>query len=236
MNGWELTKLVAGIGSAIVVALVGYWFSGQVINPPYPERAGYTVEGVPPVDLAALQRSWPSGLNHPGDPERLRGYLANIEKAVIAAPAGGPAAAPAAPVDLGTLLAAASSERGASSAKVCLTCHTFEQGGPNRLGPNLFGIVGRPLAAHAGFAYSPAMKGHGGNWTYEQLDTYLTSPAKAIPGNKMAFAGLRNPRDRANLLAYLATLGPNRLPYPPPAAAPSAGAGPLTPAGPRTAP
>jgi cytochrome c len=217
MSGWELTKIISGITTAVIVALAGYWFSGQVIAPPFPDRPIYEVEGVPPVDLAAIQRSWPAGLNHPGDSERLRGYLANIEKAVVAAPAGGGAvAAPAAPVDLGTLLAAASSDRGSSSAKVCLTCHTFNRGEPNRLGPNLFGIVGRPLAASGGFAYSPALKSHGGSWTYEQLDAYLTSPAKAIPGNKMAFAGIRNPRDRANLLAYLASLSPGAPPFPAP--------------------
>ena len=225
MDGWEQTKVVVAAGSAVVVALGGYWFAGQVIAPAYPERESYGVEGVAPVDLAALQRSWPSGLGEPGGPERLRGYLANIENAVIAAPAGGTAAAPAAPVDLGTLLASASGDRGAGNAKVCQTCHTFEQGGPDRLGPNLFGVVGRAVAARSGFAYSSAMKGHGGNWTYEQLDAYLTNPAKAIPGNKMAYAGLRNPRDRANLLAYLASVSPGAPSFPAPQPADTAAAG-----------
>ena len=143
--------------------------------------------------------------------------MANIEKAVVPQPAGGTAGpVAAAPVDLGTLLASADAERGKGTAKLCASCHTLDQGGANRVGPNLWAVVGRDVGGHGGFAYSPAMAGHAGNWTYEELDRYLTSPARAIPGNKMAFNGVRNPKDRANLLAYLATLGGARVPYPAP--------------------
>jgi cytochrome c len=216
MSGWELTKIVGAVGSAVVVAIAATWFSGEVIKPEYPERASFGVEGVQAVDLASLQRSWPSGLSQPGAPERLEGYLADIEKAVVNVPGGGTGPAAAAPVDLGTLLASANADRGANTAKVCLSCHTFEQGGPNRLGPNLWGVVGRPVGSKAGFAYSPAMASHGGSWTYETLDAYLTSPARAVPGNKMAYAGLRNPKSRADLIAYLARQGAGAPPFPPP--------------------
>jgi cytochrome c len=217
MDRWEWTKVGASVMLAVGVIVVGNWASGLIFDGDYPERQGYPIEGVAPVDLAAVQRSWPVGLGQPGDEAKLRGYMANIEKAVLPVPAGGAVAtAAAAPVDLGTLLAGADAERGKGTAKLCASCHTFDQGGANRVGPNLWGVVGRDVAGKGGFAYSPAIAGHPGAWTYEELDRYLASPARAIPGNKMAFNGVRNPKDRANLLAYLATLGGARLPYPPP--------------------
>ena len=220
MDRWEWTKVGAAVGAALLVMFAGSWFSGQVIGVSYPERRGYAVEGVAPVDLAALQRSWPAGLGRPGDPAELRGYIGNIEKAVLpVAAAGGTASVQAAPVDLGTLLAAADAGQGESAAKVCLACHTFGQGEPNRVGPNLWGVIGRPVAAAPGFAYSPAIEAHGGAWTYEQLDRYLASPSRAIPGNKMAFAGIRRDQDRANVLAYLGSLGADAVPFPAPVAA-----------------
>lgn len=224
MDRWEATKVGAAIILAVGVLVVGNWISALVIDVHYPEREGYPIEGVAPIDLAAAQRSWPDGLSQPGDEAKLRGYMAHIEKAVLPAPAPGIAApAAAAPVDLGTLLAGADAERGKGTAKLCASCHTFEQGGPNRVGPNLWGLVGRDVGSRGGFAYSPAMARHTGAWTYQELDRYLTSPGRAIPGNKMAFNGVRNPKDRANLLAYLGTLGSTRVPYPAPKAIPAEG-------------
>lgn len=223
MDGWEWTKVGTAVTAAVAVMLSGYWFSGELINVDYPEARGYGVEGAVPVDLASLQRAWPSGMNQPGDPAELRGYMAHIEKAVLpVSEAGAGTAAEAVPADLGTLLAAADPARGESVGKVCASCHTFEQGGPNRVGPNLWAIVGRPVASTPGFAYSDALAGHAGAWTYEQLDAYLESPARAIPGNKMSYAGLRNPRSRANLLAWLGTLNRTPAPFPAPAPAPVA--------------
>lgn len=217
MDRWEWTKITVSVVAALGVAFGGSWFAGQVIKVHYPEHQGYPIEGVAPVDLAAAQRSWPGGLSQPGDEAKLRGYMANIEKAVPQGPGTGTAAlAAAAPVDLGTLLASADAERGKGTARVCASCHTFDQGGANRVGPNLWAVVGRDVGGKGGFAYSPAIAGHPGAWTYQELDRYLTSPARAIPGNKMAFNGVRNPKDRANLLAYLRTLGAARAPYPAP--------------------
>lgn len=217
MDRWEWTKVGASVILAVGVVVVGNGISGLVFDVQYPERQGYPIEGVAPVDLAAVQRSWPGGLSQPGDEAKLRGYMANIEKAVLPVPATGIAApTAAAPVDLGTLLASADAERGKGTARLCASCHTFDQGGANRVGPNLWGVVGRDVGGKGGFAYSPAIAGHAGAWTYQELDRYLASPARAIPGNKMAFNGVRNPKDRANLLAYLATLGGARVPYPAP--------------------
>jgi cytochrome c len=78
----------------------------------------------------------------------------------------------------------------------------------------LWGVVGRPVGSHAGFAYSPAMKAHGGSWTYDQLFEFLASPARDVPGTKMSFAGLRRPEDRAAVIRYLATLGNGAPPLP----------------------
>ena len=88
-------------------------------------------------------------------------------------------------------------EKGQATAKQCQACHTFEKGGPNRVGPNLWGIVGRPRASEAGFNYSAAMKAKGGKWTFDELNKFLANPRGYIPGTNMTFAGLsRGPAAR----------------------------------------
>ena len=115
---------------------------------------------------------------------------------------------------LAALLSAASAERGAKLVRKCAACHSFTKGGPNKVGPALYGVVGRDVAAVPGFSYSKALRGKGGKWTYEQLDCFLAKPRKCVPGTKMAFAGLRKERERADLIAYLRTLSDNPLPLP----------------------
>jgi len=88
----------------------------------------------------------------------------------------------------------------------CEICHSAEQGGAHKIGPNLFGIVGKTSGMQEGYTYSPAMMGAGIEWTAENLATFLAGPAAMVPGTKMGFPGFQNPADEANLIAYLETL------------------------------
>jgi cytochrome c len=114
-------------------------------------------------------------------------------------------AAPAADEPLPVRFASADVGRGEASAKKCAACHTLGKGEANRVGPNLYGIVGRPKASEAGFNYSAAMKSQKGNWTPEDLDTYLANPKAMVPGTTMSFAGIPRGKERADLIVFLNT-------------------------------
>jgi cytochrome c len=116
---------------------------------------------------------------------------------------GGQAEAPQ-PIEV--RLANSSPERGQSAAKVCLACHSFEKGGPNKQGPNLWGVVGRPRASEQGFNYSAGMKAKTGNWSFDDLDKFLASPKGFVPGTAMGFAGIARDTQRADVINYLHTL------------------------------
>jgi cytochrome c len=115
-------------------------------------------------------------------------------------------------------LAKASVDKGKSIAKQCQACHTFEKGGPNRVGPNLYGVVDRPRASHPGFNYSSAMKSKGGKWTFDELDKFITDPRGDISGTAMTFAGIKNDQQRADVIDFLHTLSDNPEPLPKPEA------------------
>ena len=124
------------------------------------------------------------------------------------------AAAPSEPLPV--LLAKADPAKGQAAAKKCQSCHTFEKGGPNKVGPNLYGVIGRPIASHPGFNYSAALKGTGGEWTFVSLDNFVQNPKGFAPGTTMAFAGVPSGNERADLLAYLRTQAENPVPLPAP--------------------
>lgn len=124
------------------------------------------------------------------------------------------------------MMASASIEKGQATAKQCQACHTFEKGGPNRVGPNLWGIVGRARASEPGFNYSAAMKAKGGNWTFGELYAFLANPRGYISGTNMTFAGLSRGQQRADVIDFLNTLSDTPQPLPKAAAnAPAAPAG-----------
>lgn len=148
-------------------------------------------------------------------PEKMGYVVEGVEEEA----GGGEAAAP---VAIATLLPTADAAKGAEVFKKCASCHTVTQGGAAGVGPNLYGIVGAKHGNQAGFAYSDALIGKPGPWSFEAMNDWLTSPKAYAPGTKMSFAGLSKPEDRANLLVYLNGLGSN-LPLP---AAPAAVAAP----------
>lgn len=126
--------------------------------------------------------------------------------------------------DKGALLIAALNKadpaKGEKGLGICMACHGFEKGAPNKLGPGLYGIMGMKIASHEGFTYSAALKDHGGEWTFENMSAWLESPQTFAPGTTMAYAGLKDLQKRADLIAYLNQNSDNPLPIPEPQAAP----------------
>lgn len=120
-------------------------------------------------------------------------------------------------IDIAAVMAKADPTAGKQIFSKCAICHTIGKGEANKIGPNLWGIVGAPTGRHKEFAYSTAMQNHAkenGMWGYEQLYRYLWSPKAYVPGTKMAFAGIKNDIERANLIAYLRTMADSSLPLP----------------------
>ena len=143
-----------------------------------------------------------------------------LEKPAIAvsdeAPQTATASAPAQDLPpIAPKLAGANVEAGkAIFQKQCFTCHTVDKGGPNKVGPNLWGVIMRAKASHAGFSYSSALQGKGGDWSYEDVDHMIFKPTAYVKGTKMAFAGLPKEQERADVIAFLRTMADSPKPLP----------------------
>ena len=156
-----------------------------------------------------------------------QGYAISAGEGGAATESAG-AAAPAVEL-VSPLLASADAAAGENIFKKCAACHTIEEGGPNKTGPNLWNIVNRPVASHEGFKYSAAMTAFGSDgkvWDYEHLSQFTHKPKALVSGTAMGFAGLPKLQDRANLIAFLRTQSPNPAPLPDASAAPAADAAP----------
>jgi cytochrome c len=152
------------------------------------------------------------------------GYVVQgVEEATSSGTAAQTPAQEATP-DWGTVLPKADAAQGQQVAQRCAQCHDWSKGGPDKIGPNLWGVIGRPRGSKPGFSYSSAMSSSHDPWTFDKLFVYLKSPASMVPGTKMTFAGLRSAQDRINLIAYLRTQSDSPMAIPPPspkAAAPA---------------
>jgi len=143
------------------------------------------------------------------------GYLVEVESAEADADHGDTAETEAPEeVSLAALLAEGDAEKGQKQAKKCAACHSFDEGGPNKVGPNLYGIVGRDIAAADGFAYSSDMQAMDDTWSYENLAKFLAKPKDFIPGTIMGFAGLKKDSQIADLITYLRSISPDAPPLP----------------------
>jgi cytochrome c len=152
---------------------------------------------------------------HSERPEKMGYPIAGVQEE------GSGGAAAEQPIE--TYLATADPAKGEQTFNKCMACHNADKGGPNQMGPNLWGVLGEAIGQGKGFAFSDALSKKGGTWNWDNLSQWLTSPKAFAPGTKMTFAGLSNPQDRANVIAFLNTHSDSPLPLPKaPAAAPAA--------------
>lgn len=142
------------------------------------------------------------------------------------APGGAKAASKSIAEPIETLLASASAEHGAQIAKQCAICHNFQEGQGPKIGPDLYGVVGRKIATAPGFNYTAGLKALGGTWTFDQLNKWITDPRAMVPGTAMTFAGLSSEKQRADVIAYLDSLSKTPVPLPKASAAPAAASAP----------
>lgn len=158
---------------------------------------------------------------------KIPGY--DLPQAADASAGAAEAAKPATPLPI--LLAKADAARGEKAIAKCKTCHSFEKGGPNKIGPHLYGTIGHQVGHSEGFAYSKGMKDHGGEWNFENLNEFLTNPKKAVPGTLMNFAGISKEEERADILVWLNSQSDAPKPLPAVVEAPAGAAPAAAPAG-----
>ena len=196
MSSFELNKILGACLFAGLIAMVSFVVPKELFKEGH--EGGYG-SGHEATELA-----------HEGAATEGAGEAA----AESAGEAAGAAEEPA--LSLGAMLAKADAANGEKVFKKCATCHTVEKDGKNKVGPNLWGVVGNHRAHLESFAFSDALKSLGGQWDLASLNEFLANPKGYIPGTKMAFAGVKKPTDRADLLVYLNSLADSPAPLPPP--------------------
>ncbi len=216
MDKFELNKIIGAFLLTILLLIVINNLADALVRPEPLARNVYPVaepeeESATTVAEAATEET---AVEPAGSPEPAAAAAevatdatatANTATAVVTEALDAPDAAPAT-TSIAALVATASPEAGAKLYRKCASCHTKDKGGKNRVGPNLWNIVGAPVAGRQGFKYSSALAGHGGVWDEEALDRWLENPRGFIPGTKMTFAGIKKEADRAALIAYLKSL------------------------------
>ncbi len=198
MSAIEINKLVAAVLVAGLLFMVVNVGVDEILHE---DAVEVTVYPVPTVEKKAVAQE----PTEPTEP-------AAAEEPAAPAAAEQPSAQPGS--ELAGLLAAADPAKGAKVARKCKACHDFSRGGRNKVGPPLWGMVGAPVASSEGFTYSTAFSGLDGVWGYDELFAFLAKPKSYVPGTKMAFAGVKEPGDLADLLAFLRTLGDQPPPLP----------------------
>ena len=197
MNRFEIVKIVgAFLMSVLIITVIGQ-VGNLLVEAEELEENVYTVAGTEEpaaAEEAAAEEAAAEPVLEPTGPLEVAAEL-GLE--------------PIAP-----LLTAASVESGKKLARKCALCHTFKKGGPHKIGPNLWDIVGADKARWENFSYSAALASVGGSWGYEELNSFVAKPKAYIPGTKMTFNGLKKPEDRADLIAYLRTLSDSPRPLP----------------------
>ena len=217
MDNFEMTKIAGAVLSALLLIFgtkeIIEMRSGHDV-----EKAGYSLPGTEPPAAAAKAAAQPAAVAAkdaaaPAEKKMAdapKTDAAKAEPTAAAAPAkseAAPAAAAAGGAGIVALLSKANADNGKAIFGKCKSCHIAENGKPSTVGPNLWGVVNRAKGTLAGYAnYSEGMKAKGGNWTFEDLSSFLTNPKAYVTGTKMGFAGLTEAADRADVIAYLATL------------------------------
>ena len=154
------------------------------------------------------------GIVHPQPLEKNVYVVAGAAQAAPTTPGAAVGSAVKTIEPIAPLLASANADTGKKAAQKCATCHTFDKGGPNRVGPNLWGVVNADHGHAAGFAFSDAIKKKEGPWNYEALNQFIANPKGYVPGTKMAFAGVARAQERADIIAFLRTLSDAPAPLP----------------------
>lgn len=220
MDSFEMTKIAGAVLSALLL-MFGFKTIVEMRASKHGETtAGYALGAAQPAEPATAAATGKPAEKAADDKPADAAKPTEKAEAGPAAPKAAESAAPVAAVapaagggdDIAPLLAKASAENGKTTFSKCKSCHVVEQGKTSTVGPNLWGVVNRAKGSYEGYPYSAAMKGMGGNWTFADISAFLANPRANVAGTKMAFAGLEAPSDRADVIAYLATLADTPVP------------------------